>query len=448
MSEKGFTHLHLHSQYSLLDGAIKFGKLFSRCKKLGMDAVAVTDHGNMFGVIEFYTKALAAHIKPIIGIEAYIAPGSRLDRTKTSISDAAYHLILLAENNTGYQNLLKLASAGYVDGFYYRPRIDKEILAEHHEGLICTTACIKGEVTAAIARDDAKAAKDIAEGYLKIFGPERFFVELQRHEGDDPHVCEGLIDLAKELGVGLVATNDVHFLAEDDHEAHNCLCAISTGKRADDPDRLIYPSGVYLKSASEMRELFPNAPEACDNTLAIAGRCDVEIDLKTRHAPRFTPSDGSTPEDYLTALCGEGARQRYGEITDQIQERMDRELGVIESKGFASYFLIVWDFCNYARSRHIPLGARGSGVGTLVGYCLGLCDVDPIRYDLLFERFMDPARNEMPDIDIDICQMHRPEVIDYVRKKYGQVAQIITFGTMKARAVIRDVCRVLGAPLA
>jgi len=448
MPDKGFTHLHLHSQYSLLDGAIQFERLFERCKKLGMDSVAVTDHGNMFGAVEFYIKARAADVKPIIGIEAYIAPGSRLDRTKTSISDAAYHLILLAENQAGYRNLLKLASAGYVDGFYYRPRIDKAILAECHEGLICATACLKGEVTAAVAHGDMKAAKQAAEGYLKIFGPERFFIELQRHEGDDPRVCEGLIELADQLGIGLVATNDVHFLEEEDHEAHNCLCAISTGKLASDPSRLIYPSDVYLKSAAEMRMLFPEAPQACDNTVAIAERCNVELDLKTQHAPRFRPSDGSTPEDYLTRLCHEGARERYGEITDPIKERMDRELDVIESKGFASYFLIVWDFCNYARARRIPLGARGSGVGTLVGYCLGLCDVDPIKYDLLFERFMDPARNEMPDIDIDICQAHRQEIIDYVRKKYGQVAQIITFGTMKAKAVIRDVCRVLGVPLA
>ena len=447
MSSKGFTHLHLHSEYSLLDGAIPFGRLVKRCKKLGMDSVAVTDHGNLFGAIDFYTKARAAAIKPVLGIEAYVAPGSRFDRTKTTISDAAYHLILLAENNTGYQNLLKLASAGYLDGFYYRPRIDKEILAECHEGLICTTACIKGEVAAAVARGDEPAAREVAEKYLEIFGPERFFIELQCHEAEEPHIRQGLVDLAGKLGVGLVATNDVHFLEEEDHEAHNCLCAISTGKRADDPDRMIYPSGVYLKSAAEMRALFAEIPEACDNTLAIAERCNVELDLKTQHAPRFEPPGELTPEDYLTQLCHEGAGERYGQITEQVQERLDRELQVIESKGFASYFLIVWDFCNYARRRHIPLGARGSGVGTLVGYCLGLCDVDPIKYDLLFERFMDPARNEMPDIDIDICQSHRGEVIDYVRKRYGQVAQIITFGTMKARAVIRDVCRVLGAPL-
>lgn len=447
MSGKGFTHLHLHSQYSLLDGAISLDNLLERCAKLGMDSVAVTDHGNMFGAIEFYTKAVAAHIKPIIGIEAYIAPGSRFDRTKTSISDAAYHLILLAQNNTGYQNLLKLASTGFLEGFYYRPRIDKEILAELNEGLICTSACIKGEVAMEVAGGDTKAARAAAESFLKIFGPERFFIEIQSHEGDKPEVQAGLIDLANKLGVGLVATNDVHFLEESDHEAHNCLCAISTGKRSDDPDRMIYPADVYLKSPREMRQLFPEVAEACDNTLAIAERCNVKIDLKTRHAPRFEPPDGSTPEDYLTKLCREGATKRYGQITEPIEARLERELDVIESKGFASYFLIVWDFCNYAREHGVPIGARGSGVGTLVGYCLGLCDVDPIRYDLLFERFMDPQRNEMPDIDIDICQAHRGEIIDYVRRKYGHVAQIITFGTMKAKAVIRDVCRVVGVPL-
>jgi DNA polymerase-3 subunit alpha len=447
MANKGFTHFHLHSQYSLLDGAITFDKLFNRCKKLQMDAVAVTDHGNLFGAVELYTKAIAAHIKPIIGIEAYVAPASRSDRTKTTIADAAYHLILLAENNRGYQNLLKLASIGFLEGFYYRPRIDKAILAELNEGLICTSACLKGEIAANIAGGNEEAARRAAESYLKIFGPDRFFIEIQKHQGDDPNVASGLIDLARKIGVGLVATNDVHFLEEDDHEAHNCLCAISTGKRADDASRMIYPPDVYLKSPEQMRELFAETIEACDNTLAIAERCNVELDLKTRHSPRFTSPDGSTPEEFLTKLCYEGAKQRYSEVSEQIKSRLDRELEVIESKGFASYFLIVWDFCKYAHENNIPIGARGSGVGTLVGYCLGLCDVDPLRYNLLFERFMDPQRNEMPDIDIDICQVHRAEIIDYVRRKYGHVAQIITFGTMKARAVIRDICRVLGVPL-
>jgi DNA polymerase-3 subunit alpha len=467
MPGKKFTHLHLHSQYSLLDGAIVFDELLKRCKKLGMDSVAVTDHGNLFGAVEFYTKAQAAHIKPIIGIEAYIAPASRFDRTKTTIADAAYHLILLAENNVGYQNLLKLTSAGYIDGFYYRPRIDKKILAEFNEGLICTSACYKGEVAMALSNGDQKAATAAAESFLKIFSPERFFIEIQIHQDEEretrdegrgtnrqssivhpPSVRQGLIDLAQKMGIGMVATNDVHFLQQDDHEAHNCLCAISTGKRADAPDRMIYPPDVYLKSPQEMRQLFANFDEACDTTINITNRCNVELDLKQRHAPRFEPSDTTSAEEFLTKLCYEGAEKRYGQITDEIKERLDRELHIIESKGFASYFLIVWDFCKYAHENNIPIGARGSAVGTLAGYCLGLCDVDPIRYDLLFERFMDPHRNEMPDIDIDICQVHRPNIIDYVRQKYGHVAQIITFGTMKARAVIRDICRVLGVPLA
>jgi len=455
MANKGFTHFHLHSQYSLLDGAITFEKLLKRCKKLQMDSVAVTDHGNLFGAVEFYTKAIAAHIKPIIGIEAYIAPGSRLDRTKAAIADAAYHLILLAENYKGYQNLLKLASIGYLEGFYYRPRIDKEILAELNEGLICTSGCFKGEIAVALAAGNEQGARATAEKYLQIFGPERFFIEIQKHVGGNrderretrDEILEGLIELARKLGVGLVATNDVHFLEKEDYEAHNCLCAISTGKRSDDPDRMIYPPDVYLKSPEEMRELFAEVTEACDNTMTIAGRCNVELDLKARHSPRFECPDGSTPEEFLTKLCYEGVKQRYGEITEQIKSRLDRELEVIESKGFASYFLIVWDFCKYAHENNIPIGARGSGVGTLAGYCLGLCDVDPLRYDLLFERFMDPERNEMPDIDIDMCQVHRSKIIDYVRQKYGHVAQIITFGTMKARAVIRDICRVLGVPL-
>ena len=447
MPAKGFTHLHLHSQYSLLDGAISFDKLLKRCKELDMDAVAVTDHGNMFAAVEFYTKALAAHIKPIIGIEAYVAPDSRFNKQKSSISDAAYHLILLAENNTGYRNLLKLASIGYTEGFYYRPRIDKEILGELNEGLIATSACLKGELAALLARGDESAAAAAAESYIKIFGTERFFVEIQYHEDEDPQIRQALINLAKKMGLGLVLTNDVHFLNEDDYEAHNCLCCISTGRNADDPNRMIYPRDIFLKSPEQMRQLFADVPEACDNTLAIAERCNVELDLKSRHAPSFKPADGSRAEEFLTKLCYSNAEKIYVQITDEIKARLDRELDVIKSKGFASYFLIVWDICSYAHENNIPVGARGSAVGTLVGYCLGLCDVDPIKYDLLFERFMDPQRNEMPDVDIDICQTSRPKIIDYVRKKYGHVAQIITFGRMKARAVIRDICRVKNVPL-
>lgn len=448
MAGKGFTHLHLHSQYSLLDGAIGFGKLFDRCKELGMDSVAVTDHGNMFGAVEFYVKAKAAGIKPIIGIEAYIAPDSRFNKQKTSISDASSHLVLLAENNAGYKNLLKLSSIGFTEGFYYRPRIDKEILAQHSEGIICLTACLGGEIPQFLANGDEKAALKAAEDYVKIFGKDRFFIELQKHATDDVDVTGGLISIAEKMGLGMVVTNDVHFLNEDDYEAHNCLTCIGTGKLAEDENRMIYPPDIYLKSPEEMRQIFPDIPQACDNTLVIAERCNVEIDLKSRHAPVFRPEDGSTPEDFLTKLCYERAKVLYGEITEEVKARIDRELEVIEGKGFASYFLINWEFCNWATKNNIPVGARGSGVGTIVGYCLGLCNVDPIKYGLLFERFMDPERDEMPDIDIDMCQVNRPRLIEYVRQKYGHVAQIITFGTMKARAVIRDVCRVKDIPLA
>ncbi|MCD4830761.1 MAG: DNA polymerase III subunit alpha [Anaerohalosphaeraceae bacterium] len=448
MEEKGFTHLHLHSQYSLLDGAIAPAKLLKRCSELKMDSVAITDHGNMFGAVDFYTRARAADIKPIIGIEAYIAPDSRLNKQKMSISQASYHLVLLAENNAGYKNLMKLASIGYTEGFYYRPRIDKEVLAEFNEGLICSTACIKGEVNYALVKQDPDKAQKAAEDYLKIFGPDRFFMEIQQHENDEyPWVRQGIIDLAKKMGIGLLATNDCHFLTAEDYDAHDALTCLSTGKRVAEPGRMKYPRDLYVKSPAEMRELFADVPEACDNTLAVAARCNVEIDLKSRHAPSFVPSTGQSPEEFLTELCYKGAKKLYGKVTDEVRSRIERELEVIESKGFSSYFLIVWDCCRFAAENNIPTGARGSAVGTVVGYCLGLCNVDPIKYDLLFERFMDPERDEMPDIDIDICQDGRGRILEYVRQKYGHIAQIITFGTMKARAVMRDVCRVLDVPL-
>jgi len=447
MPGKGFTHLHLHSQYSLLDGAIAFESLLEHCRELGMDSVAVTDHGNMYGAVEFYTKAKAAGIKPIIGFEAYVAPGSRFDKQKTSISNSSFHLLLLAQNNTGYHNLLKLTSAGYTEGFYYRPRIDKEILAELHEGLIGCSACMSGEIPRLIERDDYEAARAVAREYAEIFGPDNFFIELQKHKGDKPQIQTGLIKLAEELNLPLVATNDAHFLRAEDYEAHNCLCCISTGKRFDDPDRMIYPPDVFVKSPEQMRELFSDVPQACDNTLEIARRCNVEIDLESQHSPKFHPPDGMSDAEFLTKLCCEKAEELYPEVTEQVKARIEHELKVIKGKGFSSYFLINWDFCRWAHENAIPVGARGSGVGTIVGYLLGLCDIDPLKYDLLFERFMDPERNEMPDIDIDICQTNRPRLIEYVRAKYGHVAQITTFGTMKARAVIRDVCRVRDIPL-
>lgn len=449
MADKGFTHLHLHTQYSLLDGAISARKLFSRCKELGMDSAAITDHGNMFGVVDFYIQAKEAGIKPILGMEAYIAPESRFDRQKGGgVKENAFHLLLLAENLTGYRNLLKLSSIGYTEGFYYRPRIDMQALAELNEGLICTTACVAGQVPTSLVRNDWEGAKKAVSQYLGIFGTDRFFIEIQEHENEEyPNLCPMLIKLAREMGVHLVATNDVHFLDKEDFEAHEVLCCINTGKKLTDPDRLKYPPSAYLKSPQQMRAMFADVPDACDNTLLIAERCCVELDLSTRHAPVYRPENGSTPEEYLRKLVYEGAKKKYGKLTNEIEQRIERELNVISGKGFASYFLIVWDFCNYAQKNNIPVGARGSAVGTVVGYCLGICDVDPIRYDLLFERFMDPERTEMPDIDIDICQVSRPAALEYVRQKYGQIAQIITFGTMKARAVIRDVCRVMNVPL-
>ena len=449
MACKGFTHLHLHTQYSLLDGAIAASKLFDRCKKLGMDSVAVTDHGNMFGVVDFYTQAKAAGIKPILGIEAYVAPESRFEKQKDGgVKGNMSHLILLAENNVGYKNLLKLSTIGFTEGFYHRPRIDKEVLAQFNEGLICTSACIAGQVPKALVQNDWDGARRVVREYLDIFGTDRFFLEIQQHDDDEhPDLMAKMIELANEMGVQLVATNDVHFLNEEDFEAHNALCCINTGKKVNDPDRITYPPSVYLKSPEQMRQLFAEVPQACDNTLKIAERCNVELELGAQHAPVYHPKDGSTPEDCLRRLVYEGAKKKYGRITDEIEQRIERELSVISGKGFASYFLICWDFCDYAIENHIPIGARGSAVGTVVGYCLGVCDVDPIKYDLLFERFMDPERNEMPDIDIDICQAARPAALDYVRQKYGQIAQIITFGTMKARAVIRDVCRVMDVPL-
>ena len=450
MSGKGFTHLHLHTQYSLLDGAISFGKLFDRCKELGMESVAITDHGNMFGAVEFYREAQAAGIKPIIGMEAYVAPASRFEKSSSGIKDTAYHLILLAENITGYKNLLKLSSMAYTEGFYYRPRIDKEILKEYNEGLICTSACISGEIPRQLRGGHVEEAQKALESYLDIFGRDRFFIEIQHHPtvDDSEPVRQRLIEIARQNDVQLVATNDVHFLNEDDYEAHDALTCISTGKLVTDEERMTYPPSVYLKSDEEMRQLFADTPEACDNTLKIAERCNLEIDLSSRHAPSFVPPDGSTPEDYLTKLVYAGAKERYGEITKEIKERINRELEVIEGKGFSSYFLIVWELCNWATEHNIAVGARGSAVGTIVGYSLGICNIDPIKYDLLFERFMDPERNEMPDIDVDICQAGRPRFLEHVREKYGQIAQIITFGTMKARAVMRDVCRVMNVPLA
>ncbi len=448
MEGKSFTHLHVHSEYSLLDGAAGIDKLVAQAGRLGMDSLALTDHGNMFGAVAFYQAGIKAGVKPIIGMEAYIAPGARTERDAKGIGEASYHLLLLAKDIQGYKNLLKLASIGYLEGFYYRPRIDRDVLEQFNEGLICASACLGGELPTFLLSGQEEKARETAEFYARVFGPERFFVEIQSHCAEQNAANPMLADLAAKMGLGLVATNDVHFLTADDYRAHEVLTCISTGKTLDDDKRMKYPPQLYLKSSEEMAGLFPDWPEAVSNTRLIAEQCNLELNFSQRHAPTFQPPGGKTAEKYLEELCLQGVKKRYGKMTPPIKERLYHELNVIRDKGFSGYFLIVWDFMHFARKQGIPCGTRGSGVGTMVGYVLDISNVNPLRYGLLFERFMDPERSEMPDIDVDICQNGRADVINYVREKYGHVAQIITFGTMKARAVIRDVARVMNVPLA
>ena len=460
MVEPSFVHLHVHTHYSLLDGATRIDALVARAKQFNMPAVAITDHGNLFGAIELYTAARKAGVKPIIGCETYLAPGDRRDKDGPAQRDLTgggkeyFHLLLLAMNLAGYKNLLRLSSIGYTEGFYRKPRIDKAVLREFSDGLICTSTCLAGEIPQTFLKRDRAAAEEIAKTYLDIFGPDRFFVELQDHGIAEQRMLNPeLVDLANRLGVGVIASNDVHYLEHDDVEAHDVLCCISTGKKVSDEDRFRFTSDQFhFKSPQEMAALFPDHPEAIANTLRVAEMCDLELDLSKRYAPVFRVPDtirskkGKTLTDaeYLRQLVYEGAAERYGEITTELRERIDYELGVITSKGFASYFLIVWDCVRYARERGIPACARGSGCSAVVAYCLRISTPDPIRYGLYFERFMDPDRDEMPDIDLDICQNGRAELLDYVRHKYGHVAQIITFGTLKAKAVVKDVSRVMG----
>ncbi len=448
-SESPFVHLHVHSEYSLLDGACRVKDLVHACAEMGMPAVALTDHGNLFGAIDFYTAAVAAGVKPIVGCEVYMAPGDRRARETGGLGEASYHLLLLAQDLTGYHNLIKLTSLGYLEGFYYKPRIDKAALRALSAGLICTSTCLGGEIPQALCRKNLAAAKEIGEQYLDIFGPDRFFIELQDHGlPEQREINPELAGLARRLGVGTVATNDVHYLRHDDVEAHDVLCCISTRSRVTDPKRFKFDSDqFYLKSAPEMAAALGAYPEALANTRRIADLCNLELDFTRRFAPKFEPPGGKTADDYLRELVYAGAERRYGAVTDELRERIDYELEVIASKGFSGYFLIVWDCVRYAREHDIPAVARGSGCSTVVGYCLGISAADPLRYGLYFERFMDPERDEMPDIDLDICQDRRGDVIDYVRKKYGHVAQIITFGRLKARAAIRDICRALDVPL-
>jgi len=448
-----FVHLHGHSHYSLLDGGATIDGLCKKAKELGMPALGLTDHGNMFGAIEFYNTANKVGIKPLLGCEFYVAPGSRFEKEAHGISEAAYHLVVLVKNETGYKNILKLASLAFTEGFYYRPRVDKETLAKYHEGLVVINGHFGTEISALLEKNDLAGAIGCAGQYKDIFGDD-FYVELQNHHSPEQlAMIPRLLEVAKRSGCPIVATNDHHYLLKEDFDAHEVLCCISMGKQLSDETRLKYSRELYLKSPAEMRAIFKDYPEACDNTLKIAEACDLKLDFSKRHAPVYVPPKNEagvqpTADEYLRQLCIDGVKEKYGEMTPAIQERMELELKVIQGKGFSSYFLIVWDFCNYAKLHGIPVGARGSGVGTLVGYVLSLCNVDPLRYDLLFERFMDPNRKEMPDIDIDICQIGRGKVIEYVRKKYGNVSQIITFNTLAAKAAIKDCGRVLGMPLA
>lgn len=451
----GFTHLHVHTEYSLLDGSSKIGELVNRAKELGMDSLAITDHGVMYGVIDFYRAAKAAGINPVIGCEVYVAPGSRFDREAGGENESRYHhLVLLAENNTGYANLMKIVSRGFTEGFYYKPRVDYEVLRTYHEGIIALSACLAGVVPYFLRRGLYNEAKEAALELQEIFGEGNFFLELQDHGiADQQTVNQGLMRMQQELHIGLVATNDVHYIYDTDSEAHDILLCIQTGKKVADEDRMRYEGGqYYLKSEEEMAALFPYAGEALENTHKIAERCHVEIEFGRYKLPHFDVPQGYTSESYLRELCESGLMERYGAKADELRERLDYELDTISSMGFVDYFLIVWDFIKYAKDHDIPVGpGRGSAAGSLVAYSLNITDIiDPIHYNLLFERFLNPERVTMPDIDIDFCYERRQEVIDYVTEKYGakHVVQIVTFGTMAARMVIRDVGRVLDMPYA
>ena len=446
-----FTHLHVHTEYSLLDGSGKIEEITARAKELGMDSLAITDHGVMYGVIDFYRAARNVGIKPILGCEVYVAPGSRFEKEPGISDDRYYHLILLAENNTGYANLMKIVSKGFVDGFYYKPRVDYEVLEEYSEGIICLSACLAGEVQKLLARNLYEEACKAALKYEAIFGKGNYFLELQDHGIPTQKLVNRLlVRMSRELNIELVATNDVHYTYEDDAEAHDILLCIQTGKKVNDEDRMRYEGGqYYLKSEEEMRELFSYAPQALDNTHKIAKRCNVEIEFGVTKLPKYDVPEGFTSESYLEHLCMEGLVKRYGERAAELEERLDYELSVIKKMGYVDYFLIVWDFINYAKSNGIAVGpGRGSAAGSIVAYCLEITDIDPIKYNLIFERFLNPERVSMPDIDIDFCYERRPEVIDYVMKKYGKdrVVQIVTFGTLAAKGVIKDVGRVLDMP--
>lgn len=445
-----FVHLHTHTEYSLLDGSNKIKEYVKKVKELGMNAAAITDHGVMYGAVDFYRAALAEGIKPIIGCEVYVAPNSRFDREVTGGEDRYYHLILLAENDVGYHNLMKIVSAGFTDGFYYKPRVDFEVLSQYHEGVIAASACLAGEVPRYIQKGLYEEAKAVAIKYRDCFGPDNYYLELQDHGiPAQQTVNQALIRLSKEIGVKLIATNDCHYTNADDDKAHDILLCIQTGKKVQDEDRMRYEGGqYYVKSEEEMRSLFSYAQEAIDNTQAIADRCNVTITFGESKLPHFEVPEGYDSWTYLRKLCYEGLERRYQECTDELKERLEYELDTIHNMGFVDYFLIVWDFIHFAKSNGYAVGpGRGSAAGSIVSYCLEITNIDPIKYQLLFERFLNPERVTMPDIDVDFDE-YRSAVIDYVVKKYGKekVVQIVTFGTLKAKGVVRDVGRVMDLP--
>ena len=446
-----FTHLHVHTEFSLLDGSNKIKEYVARVKELGMNSAAITDHGVMFGVIDFYKAAKAAGINPILGCEVYVAPNSRFDREAAHGEDRYYHLVLLAENNEGYQNLMKIVSKGFVDGYYYKPRVDMEVLQQYHSGIIALSACLAGEVQRYLVKGLYDEAKKVAEKYENCFGKGNFFLELQDHGiPEQQMVNPQLVRMSQETGIELVATNDVHYTYAEDAEAHDILLCIQTGKKLSDENRMRYEGGqYYVKSEEEMRKLFSFASQAIDNTQKIADRCHVEIEFGVTKLPHFEVPEGYDSWTYLNKLCHEGLVKRYPDRHEKLLPKLDYELNVIQKMGYVDYFLIVWDFINYARTHGIPVGpGRGSAAGSLVSYTTGITNIDPIKYNLLFERFLNPERVTMPDIDIDFCYERRSEVIDYVVKKYGKdcVSQIVTFGTLAAKGVIRDVGRVMDLP--
>ncbi len=446
-----FTHLHVHSEFSLLDGSCKIKELVAKAKELGFDSLALTDHGVMYGIIDFYKAAKEVGIKPILGCEVYLAPGSRLDKETGKNSERYYHLILLAENNKGYENLMKIVSQGFIDGFYYKPRVDYETLEKYHEGIICLSACLAGEVQRYMAKGLYEEGREAALKYEKIFGKGNYFLELQDHGIPEQKIVNSnLVRLSKELNIDLVATNDTHYINAEDAAAHDILLCIQTGKKVADTDRMRYDGGqFYLKSEEEMRQLFPYAPEALDNTAKIAKRCNVDIEFGVTKLPRYDVPQGYDSWSYLNHLCNIGFEKKYPDDDGTLKERLQYELNTIDQMGYVDDFLIVWDFINYAKENGIMVGpGRGSAAGSIVSYTLEITEIDPIKYDLLFERFLNPERVSMPDIDVDFCYERRQEVIDYVTRKYGkeQVVQIVTFGTLAARNVIRDVGRALDMP--